>query len=146
MMSPALLSTAKSSSTVPTTVPSGMAITVNSAVSGIAPPLVIAASRAPRRARKRLVHLVAIEIRAVTSATCGDALGEHLQNVFEFLTRQIAIRIGAPNHLEQFVLVPLFAAQHGDDLLRQDVERLVGNHDAIEIQLRGSRAPGPRIR
>ena len=45
MMSPALLSTAKSSSRVPTTVPSGSATTVNSAVSGIAPPLVIAASR-----------------------------------------------------------------------------------------------------
>ena len=51
MMSPALLSTAKSSSSVPTTIPSGSATTVNSAVSGIAPPLVIAASRLPRRAR-----------------------------------------------------------------------------------------------
>ena len=51
MMSPAMLSTAKSSSTVPTTPPSGSATTVNSALSGIAPPLVMAASRAPRRAR-----------------------------------------------------------------------------------------------
>ncbi len=46
-----LLSTAKSSSSVPTTVPSGSATTVYSALSGIAPPLVMAASRAPRRAR-----------------------------------------------------------------------------------------------
>ena len=51
MMSPRLLSTAKSSSTVPTTTPSGSATTVYRELSGIAPPLVIAASRAPRRAR-----------------------------------------------------------------------------------------------
>ena len=51
MMSSRLLSTAKSSSRVPTTVPSGSATTVNNAVSGIAPPLVMAARRAPRRAR-----------------------------------------------------------------------------------------------
>ena len=51
MMSPALLSTAKSSSSVPTTIPSGSATTVNRAVSGMAPPLVMAASRLPRRGR-----------------------------------------------------------------------------------------------
>ena len=51
MMSPRLLSTAKSSSTVPTTMPSGCATTVYRELSGIAPPLVMAASRAPRRAR-----------------------------------------------------------------------------------------------
>ena len=51
MMSPALLSTAKSSSSVPTTMPSGSATTVKSAVSGMAPPLVMAASRLPRRGR-----------------------------------------------------------------------------------------------
>ena len=53
MMSPAMLSTAKSSSTVPTTAPSGCATTVYSEFSGMAPPLVIAAKRLPRRARTR---------------------------------------------------------------------------------------------
>ncbi len=53
MMSPALLSTAKSSSSVPTTMFSGCASTVNSELSGMAPPLVMAANRAPRRARRR---------------------------------------------------------------------------------------------
>ena len=51
MISPAMLSTAKSSSTVPTIAPSGSATTVNRALSGIAPPQVIAARRAPRRGR-----------------------------------------------------------------------------------------------
>jgi len=55
MMSPRKLSTAKSSSTVPMTIASGSAITVYSAFSGIAPPLVIAASLLPRRPRSRLL-------------------------------------------------------------------------------------------
>src|ERR1041385_3515017 len=52
-MSPALLSIAKSSFTVPTKVPSGSRMTRWSALSGIAPPDVSAASRAPRRPRSR---------------------------------------------------------------------------------------------
>ena len=51
--SPARLSMAKSSLTVPTNVPSPSVTTRYSAVSGIAPPEVIAASRAPRRGRSR---------------------------------------------------------------------------------------------
>src|SRR5271170_5613599 len=52
-ISPLRLSTAKSSSTVPIIVPSGSATTVYIALSGIAPPLVIAARRLPRRPRRR---------------------------------------------------------------------------------------------
>ncbi len=51
--SPARLSTAKSSSSVPTVLPSGSATTRYCAVSGMAPPEVMAASRAPRRPRTR---------------------------------------------------------------------------------------------
>ncbi len=51
--SPAMLSTAKSSSTVPIGVPSGSATTAYKALSGIAPPAVIAVMRLPRRPRTR---------------------------------------------------------------------------------------------
>ena len=53
MMSPAWDSMAKSSSRVPMTVSSGRATTLSSAVSGMAPPEVMAARREPRRARRR---------------------------------------------------------------------------------------------
>ena len=49
-MSPAMLSTAQSSSTWPMVTPSGSATTAYCAVSGMAPPLVSAAMRDPRRA------------------------------------------------------------------------------------------------
>ena len=51
--SPVRLSTAKSSSIVPTVLPSGSTITAYAAVSGIAPPDVMAASFAPRLPRSR---------------------------------------------------------------------------------------------
>ena len=50
----------------------------NSAFSGMAPPLVIAASRRPRRARSGSPDRD--EIRAVTSATGRDAFRQHFQN------------------------------------------------------------------
>ena len=80
MMSPALLSTAKSSSSVPTTIPSGSATTVKSAVSGIAPPLVIAASRAAAPRPQLAVHLVMMNVGAITSAPRSDPLGQHLED------------------------------------------------------------------
>ena len=51
--SPRMLSMAKSSLTVPTKVLSGSATTSYAALSGMAPPLVRAASRAPRRPLSR---------------------------------------------------------------------------------------------
>ena len=99
MMSPARLSTAKSSSTVPTTVPSGCAITLYSAVSGIAPPLVMAASRLPRRARTDSVHAVAVQVGRVAPARSRDALGKHLDDFVEVLTLQIAIGVRPPHKL-----------------------------------------------
>ncbi len=82
-----------------------MDTTLNSAVSGMAPPLVMAVMRAPRRARRRLIHAIAMDVGAVASALGGDALGEHLEDCVEFLAREIAIRIRALHQREEFVFV-----------------------------------------
>ena len=63
-MSPAMLSTAKSSSTVPMVTPSGSATTRYCAVSGMAPPEVMAVRRAPRRPRTMWLTGVAMQVRA----------------------------------------------------------------------------------
>ena len=62
-MSPAKLSTAKSSFTVPTTTLSGSSSTWKSELSGIVPPEVSAVSRAPRRPRST----------PLTSSRCSKA-------------------------------------------------------------------------
>jgi hypothetical protein len=46
------------------------------------------------------VHAVAMEVRRVTSASAGDALGEHGDNFFEIEARQITIGISAAHSLE----------------------------------------------
>jgi hypothetical protein len=58
----------------------------------MAPPLVIAASRAPRRARA-IVHAVPVEQRRAPPAARGHAVGEHVEDRLECRAVEVAIRI-----------------------------------------------------
>ncbi len=58
---------------------------------------------------------------------------EHAQYCVEFLTLQIAKRIGAAQQREQSVLVPLARRNFRHDLLRNDVQRLGGHHDPVQL-------------
>ena len=125
MMSPALLSTAKSSSSVPITVPSGSATTVNKAVSGMAPPLVIAASRRAAPRSQLAIDAIAMYVSAVASAPRRNALGQHFENGVVGFTRKIAIRIRAPNQGEQFVFVPTRIVWRGRPVRVSEAAELV---------------------
>ena len=57
-----------------------LATTVNSAVSGMAPPLVMAASRLPRRGRNFSIHPVVMNVGAVASSPRRDSFGKHFEN------------------------------------------------------------------
>ncbi len=81
------------------------------------------------------VDHVAIEIRAIAAALGRDALRQHFQNAVVLFAPQFAIGIGAAHAIEERVFVPVLATAHGDDLLRQDVERRGGNLNAIKIAL-----------
>ena len=134
--SPAMLSTAKSSSSVPTTVSSGSASTRYCALSGIAPPDVIAASRAPRRPRTT----------PCTRSRCRNAplrprlvlMPSDSMSMTASKSARVrsAIAIGAANEREQIVFLPVLGGGHGDDLLRQHVERRRRDQQAIELALR----------
>ena len=54
----------------------------------------------PTSSTQTIVHAVAMNVGAVASALGGDALGEHLKNIVEFLAREIAIRICPPDQRE----------------------------------------------
>ena len=86
--------------------PSGSATTVNSAVSGIAPPLVMAASRAAAPRPQLAVHAVVMHVGAVTAAPRRNALGKHFEDRVVGFAREIAIGIGARDQGEQFIFVP----------------------------------------
>ena len=49
------------------------------------------------------------------------------------LRGEIAIRIGAADQGVQIVFAPVLAGGGGDDLLRQNIERVLGDLDALQI-------------
>ena len=104
-----MLSIAKSSSTCPTKVFSGSTITSYEALSGIAPALVRAASRAPRRALQASVDHVAVDVRPSAAFTRRGSFREHLHGLGVALSRQVAVRVRPPHEVEKLVLaaVPL---------------------------------------
>ncbi|MNF08301.1 hypothetical protein D3C80_2086850 [compost metagenome] len=55
------------------------------------------------------------------------ALSEHLQQRLIMFVVEFGIRRSAAKHVQQRLLLPLLAADFGDDLLRQHVQRRFGN-------------------
>src|SRR5205823_5366675 len=72
-----------------------------------------------------LVDGVAVEMRAAPAAPLADALREHLDDTVEVGARHLAVWVGAPRQREERVLGELLAARHRDDLLGEDVERVL---------------------
>ena len=65
----------------------------------------------------------------------GDAFGEHCDDGIEIAAAQIAIGIRAANELIQIVFAPGLGRCFGHNLLRQNIERVVGNLNALQITL-----------
>ena len=82
--------------------------------------------RALARAQ-HLVDRVAVQIGAAPAALGADAVGEHAHHGVEILALEIAIRIRAAHQREQLVLAVFARGDFGDDLLREHVERMLGN-------------------
>ena len=99
----------------------------------MAPPEVSAVSRAPRRPRRHVVHRVVMDQRAAPAAAGAKALRQHADHGVEIGARQRPIGPGAAEQREELVLAPLARRHFGDDLLRQHVERLFRDREAIEF-------------
>src|SRR5271155_4554423 len=80
-----------------------------------------------------MIHLIAMQVRAVAAAARGDAVGKHGDDFVEILALEMAIRKCAADSREEVVLLPVFCRTRGDDLLGGNVEGSVRNVDAIEF-------------
>ena len=132
--SPARLSTAKSSSSVPTVVPSGSATTMYCAVSGMAPPEVMAVSRAPRRARTR--RLTASRCRyAPARPREVEMPSESVSSTAsKSATLQRAVRPRAAHQIEQLVFADIFRRAHAATICCARISSgLLRNLDAIQF-------------
>ena len=78
------------------------------------------------------VHAVAIEVRAIAAAARRDAFGKHFEDCVKIGARKAAIRISAAHQPEQVLLFPVLAGAHGDHLLRQHVERRLGDLKLVQ--------------
>ena len=76
---------------------------------------------------------VVMQVGGAPPAARGIAVGQHLQDLLEFLRRQLRVRRGATKGLEQFRYRPFAAGDLGDDLLREHVQRLLRHADPVEL-------------
>ncbi len=83
-----------------------------------------------------MVDRVVMEERAAPAAPGAEPLGQHLHDRGELGARQVAIGRGAADEREEFVLAPFLRRDFGDDLLRQHVERLLGDRKAVQFAAR----------
>ena len=74
-----------------------------------------------------------MQIGAAPAALGVDAFGEHAHHGVEILAREIAVRIGAAHEREELVFAVLARGDFGDDLLREHVERMLGDAQAVEL-------------
>ena len=104
--------------------------------------------RQPRAApaAQHAVDGVVMDERAAPAAPGGEAFGQHLTTAAKSSRVSVAIGPGAAKQREELVLAPFLRRDFGDDLLRQHVERLFGNREAVELAAARRCRAAPRIR
>ena len=76
---------------------------------------------------------VAVQVRGAPAPPGRESAGEHRQELPPSLAVEIPVRPGAAHRREQRVLAPVLGRDHGDDLLREDVERMHRHVQRIEL-------------
>jgi len=84
-------------------------------------------------AAQQMVDAVVVDQRAAAAAAGGEAFRQHAHHRREILPRQRAVGKGTAHERVKLVLVPLARGHFGDDLLGQDVERLLRDGEPVEL-------------
>ena len=67
------------------------------------------------------------------AATRAESFRQHADHCEIFVVRQLRVRVRATQYTEQFVFGPFAGRHFGHDLLRQHVERLGRDRDAVQL-------------
>src|SRR4029450_8506258 len=78
---------------------------------------------------------IAVNVRRAETVARRVTVGERANDVEVLLARQLRVRVGLANKIEEAGFGPFRSGDLGDDLLREDIERLLRDQDA------GKRAP-----
>ena len=87
-------------------------------------------------AAQHAVDRVAVQVGGAPAAARVEAVAQHTHDFEVFGPSELRERRRTPVEREQIVFAPLLHADLGDDLLRQHIERFVGQHDAVELAAR----------
>ena len=79
------------------------------------------------------VHLIVKDVYAAAATLGGESIREHAHRLIELFPCEVSIGIGLPQDVVQLAFVPLLCRDRSDDLLSQDVHRLLRNDQAIQI-------------
>ena len=80
-----------------------------------------------------MIHGVVMQISAASTASRRETFGQHPHHRVKIFARKIPVGIRAPNRFEERILGPFFGRHRGHDLLRENIERLLGNLQSIEF-------------
>ena len=97
-------------------------------------------------AAQDVIDRVAMDERAAPAAAGGEALGQHAHDCVEILAGKVAEGPGAPQPIVKLALRPVLRGDFGDDLLRQHVERPLGDRRAGRVRRAGRCREARRIR
>src|SRR5262249_16369684 len=80
-----------------------------------------------------VINGVVMQVSVPAAEASGIALGEHANDFIEFFAGQVVIWINLSRQVEQFVFGPFFAGDRGYYLLRENIQRCLGNDKLVEF-------------
>src|SRR5439155_25489391 len=80
-----------------------------------------------------MVDGIVMDQRCAPAPFGAKTLRQHAQNAVEFLAREVAIRISPAQQLKKLLLVPIFTGGAGDNLLSEQIERLLRYVQTIQL-------------
>ena len=80
-----------------------------------------------------MVHLIVMQQRSTATPGGGNSLRKHRDHGIELLARKISIRIRRAHESIHLVFAPRLAGRFSDDLLGENVERVLRNLDALQV-------------
>src|SRR5215510_8856286 len=80
-----------------------------------------------------MIDRIMVQVSPAASTARGEAFRQHADNFVKFFTGKISKGISTTYHFEQCIFCPFFRRDGGDNLLRQNIQRLFRNRQMIQF-------------
>ena len=87
----------------------------------------------PLASAQKMVDCIVIDQCTLAAAARREAFGEHAHDFIERLARQRSIGMSTPHQIEQLLFATFARGRFSNDVLSEDVDRVLGNLQTIEL-------------